>query len=61
MVTVARKLARDDVASKRSITSTIPDLFQETMACKRAFHANGVFLDSFFYTCSAIVDSFFFS
>jgi len=33
-------------------------LFYETMTCKPAFHAHSAILDSFFYACSAIVDSF---
>jgi len=56
-----RKLARNCIASKRSITLAILDLFQETMACKPAFHAYSAILDSFFNAYSAFVDSFMFS
>jgi len=53
------KLARDGIASKRSLWFTYVILaFQETMSCKLAFHAYRAILDSFFYTYSAIVDSF---
>ena len=55
-----RKLARDDVASKRSVTYAILGLLQETMAYKLAFHAYSANLDCLVYAYSAIVDSFFF-
>jgi len=51
-----RKLARDGVASKRSITHWNLGLFQE--AYKPAFHSHRPILESFFYAYSAIVDSF---
>jgi len=53
-----RKLARDGIASKRSVTPAILGLFQETMAYKQAFHAHSPMLDGFVYAYSAIVDSF---
>jgi len=56
-----RKLARNCIASKRSIILTILDLFQETIAYKPAFHAYSTILDSFFNAYSAFVDSFMFS
>jgi len=46
MATAARKLVRDGVVWKRSITYAILGLFQEIMAYKPAFHI-----------CSAIVDT----
>jgi len=55
---VVRKLARDGIASKRSITPAVLGLFQETMTYKQAFYAYSALLDSFFYAYSAIVDSF---
>jgi len=53
-----RKLARDGVASKRSITHAILDLFQEAFKYKPAFHIYIATLQSFFYAYRAIVDSF---
>jgi len=50
------KLARDGVASKRSITHAILGLFWE--AYKPAFHIYRVILESFFYAYSIIVDIF---
>jgi len=44
-VTVVWKLARDGVASKRSVTNAILGL----MAYKQAFNANKAILDTFFY------------
>jgi len=49
------KLARDGVASKRSITHAILGLFQ--VAYKPAFHIYRAILESFFYAYSAIVDN----
>ena len=54
-----RKLARDGVPSKRSITHAILGLFYE--AHKPAFHIYRATLESFFYAYSANADSFFFS
>jgi len=51
-----RKLARDGVASKRSITHAILVLFEE--AYKPAIHIYRAILESFLYTYSAVVDSF---
>jgi len=54
-VTALRKLARDDIASKRSITHAIPCLLQEMMSYKPALHAYSAVVDSFFYPCSVNV------
>ena len=54
-----RKLARDGVASKRSITHAILGLFQE--AYKPAFHIYRAILESFFHAYSDIVNNFFLS
>jgi len=54
--TAVRKLARNGVGSKRSITHAILGLFQE--AHKPAFHMYRTILESFVYAYSAIVDSF---
>jgi len=54
-VTAVTALASDDVASKRSITHAILDLFSETMAHKSAFQFScllrhrGQFRDNFFF------------
>jgi len=53
-----RKLTRDGVASKRSITYAILGLFYEMMGYKLAFHAYSAIVDSFFCAYSAFVDSF---
>jgi len=58
-VTAVRKLARDGIVSKRSITHAIFGLFQE--AYKPAFHVYSAIPERFFYAYSAIVDSFFLS
>jgi len=57
-VRAVNKLARDGIASQRSITLTILGVFQEMMAYKPAFHAYSVILNSFVYAYSAIMDSF---
>jgi len=57
--TSVRKLARDGVASKRSITHAILGLFQE--AYKPAFQIYRAILESFFHAYSAIVNNFFLS
>ena len=51
-----RKLARDGVASKRSIIHAMLGLFEE--AYKPVFHIYRAILESFFYAYSAIVDNF---
>jgi len=56
--TAVRKLARDGVASKRSITHAILDLFYEAYKYKPAFHINRATQESFFYAYGAIVDTF---
>jgi len=53
-----RKLARDGIASKKSITQAICGLFQDTATYKPAVHAYSVIPDSLFYAYSANVDSF---
>jgi len=57
-VTAVRKLARNRVASKRSLTYANLGLFEETMTYNPAFHANNAVLNIFFYAYSDIVDSF---
>ena len=54
---MARKLARDGIASKRSITHAILGLFLETMTYTQAFHVCDAVLNSFFYAYSATADS----
>jgi len=55
------KLACHGIASKRSITYAILNLFYETMNYKPAFHAYTAILDSFVHAYSPIVETFSFS